>query len=64
MSWIANQHQDKVMNVVVAVVALLALGWVIGRLVRLVARDGLGSNPPPRSHVEELGPWAFRELRR
>ncbi|WP_194839840.1 hypothetical protein [Aeromicrobium yanjiei] len=43
--------------------ALLSLMSIV-RLVRLVARDGLGTNPPPRSHREELGSWVERELRR
>lgn len=47
---------------VIVLVGLLAL--VAGCLARLVARDGLGSNPRPRSHVAELGTAADRELRR
>lgn len=48
-------------------IALIGLGMfvlVAVRLVRLIARDGLGSNPLPRSHHEELGSRADRELRR
>lgn len=51
------------MNVLLALVGLLVLVSLI-RVVRLVARDGLGTNPPPRSHYEELGDWATQQLRR
>lgn len=37
---------------------------IILRLTYLVARDGLGTNPAPRSHEAELGTWADRQLRR
>jgi hypothetical protein len=51
------------MNVFFVLIGLLVL-VSLARLVRLVARDGLGANPPPRSHPEELGDWATRQLRR
>ncbi|WP_168217171.1 hypothetical protein [Aeromicrobium chenweiae] len=41
------------MNVFLVVIGLLVVLSIV-RLVRLVARDGLGTNPPPRSHPEEL----------
>lgn len=47
--------------VVIALIALVALGV---HLWRLVARDGYGVTQPPRSHLDELGPWVDRELRR
>ena len=34
------------------------------RLWRLVASDGLGAVPAPRSHGAELGSWIDRELGR
>lgn len=49
---------------VFALIGLVLLIVVMARLVRLVARDGLGSNPPPRSHHAELGSWVDRELKR
>lgn len=52
------------MNMWMALIGLIVLGIVIARLVRLIARDGLGSNPPPRSHHDELGSWVDRELGR
>lgn len=52
------------MNVITALIGLLALVLVALRLARLVTRDGLGLNPAPRSHTAELGTWADRELRR
>jgi hypothetical protein len=52
------------MSIVLVLIGLLALAAELAHLVRLVVRDGLGSTPPPRSHVEELGPWATRQLRR
>ncbi|MBP2391459.1 hypothetical protein [Aeromicrobium fastidiosum] len=52
------------MNVVMSLIGLLALFLVAVRLARLVARDGLGSNLPPRSHGAELGTWADRQLQR
>ncbi len=50
------------MDMVFALVGLVLLIVVVTRLARLVARDGLGSNPLPRSHREELGTWVDREL--
>lgn len=52
------------MNVLWAVVALVALIALSAYLWRLVARDGLGTTRPPRSHVDELGTWIERELQR
>lgn len=52
------------MNVVLTLVALLALAAVVVHLGRLVARDGYGSNPAPRSHSDELGTRVDKELRR
>lgn len=49
-------------------ILLAALGllfsWLVVHLVRLVAADGYGTLPPPRSHREELGTWVDQELRR
>ena len=52
------------MNEILAAIGLLGLLAVTVHLARLVARDGLGSNPVPRSHRAELGTWVDRELRR
>lgn len=52
------------MDIWIALIGLVILAIVVTRLVRLIARDGLGSNPTPRSHYEELGTRADRELRR
>ncbi len=52
------------MNVISLLIGLALLLAVLIHLVRLVARDGMGSTPPPRSHVEELGTWADRQLMR
>ena len=43
---------------------LLALLVLVAHLVRLVARDGLGTVAAPRSHRAELGTWVDRELGR
>lgn len=51
-------------NGLLVIAAIVALGLVALYLARLVKRDGLGSNPPPRSHVAELGAWADRQLQR
>jgi hypothetical protein len=60
----SNRGHDGGMSIVLVLIGLLALAAELVHLVRLVVRDGLGSTPPPRSHVEELGPWATRQLRR
>lgn len=52
------------MNLIFVCVVVVALLASVVRLLRLVARDGYGSTPAPRSHVEELGSWVDRELRR
>lgn len=52
------------MNIWLLLVGAVLLLIVAVRLARLIARDGLGSNPLPRSHHEELGTWVDRELRR
>jgi cytochrome b561 len=52
------------MNIWIVSIGLLLLVIVSVRLAWHLARDGLGSNPPPRSHHEELGSRADRELRR
>lgn len=51
------------MNVLMPFLGLVVL-LIVLHLVRLVARDGLGSLPAPRSHEAELGTWADRQLRR
>ncbi|MCD9198539.1 hypothetical protein [Aeromicrobium wangtongii] len=50
-----------ILLVALGVPLLLLLTW---RLARLVATDGYGTLPPPRSHHEELGTRVDRELRR
>jgi hypothetical protein len=50
--------------VLAGLLALAVTSLLLVRLVRLVARDGLGSNPVPRSHAVEVGTWAQRELAR
>lgn len=52
------------MNVLLLLLAFGVFLLITVRLTRLVARDGLGSNPPPRSHRAELGTWVDQELRR
>ncbi|MET1038110.1 MAG: hypothetical protein ABW075_07530 [Aeromicrobium sp.] len=52
------------MNVVLLLLAFGVFLLVAARLTRLVMRDGLGSNPPPRSHRAELGTWVDQELQR
>ena len=52
------------MNMLLVIIGLLALVAAGTHLARLVARDGLGSNPAPRSHAAELGTWVDRELSR
>lgn len=52
------------MDIWLALLGLLAFAVIVARLIRLIARDGLGSNPLPRSHGDELGSWADRELGR
>ncbi|MET0929576.1 MAG: hypothetical protein ABWX74_08655 [Aeromicrobium sp.] len=52
------------MNVFLLLLAFGVFLLVAARLTRLVVRDGLGSNPAPRSHLEELGGWVDQELRR
>jgi hypothetical protein len=52
------------MNTLLVLIGLLALAAIGIHLARLVARDGLGSNPVPRSHATELGTWVDRELGR
>lgn len=47
-----------------ALLVLMAFLAAAMRLARLVVRDGLGTNVPPRSHRAELGTWADQELRR
>jgi hypothetical protein len=62
MDVMANRRQSG--NMFILFIGLLALVTELVHLARLVIRDGLGSTPPPRSHVEELGPWATRQLQR
>jgi hypothetical protein len=59
----ANYAQSGSMILLVAlgVPLLLLVSW---RLARLVATDGYGPLPPPRSHHDELGTWVDQELRR
>lgn len=52
------------MDIWLALIGLVLFVIVLVRLARLVARDGLGSNPLPRSHHDELGSWVDRELGR
>lgn len=52
------------MNLFLVLLGLLVLVVIVARLARLVARDGLGAVPTPRSHRDELGTWVDRELRR
>lgn len=52
------------MSLILVCIVLVALVATVFRLLRLVAGDGYGSTPAPRSHVEELGSWVDRELRR
>jgi hypothetical protein len=52
------------MNVLLLLLAFGAFLVIAARLTRLVMRDGLGSNPPPRSHRAELGTWVDQELQR
>lgn len=60
----ANRDHTEDMNIWLLLVGAVLLLIVAVRLARLIARDGLGSNPLPRSHHEELGTWVDRELRR
>ena len=52
------------MNIFLLALAVGVLVVVASRLARLVVRDGLGSNPPPRSHRAEMGSWIDQELQR
>jgi hypothetical protein len=52
------------MNVLLLLLLFGAFLVVAARLTRLVARDGFGSNPPPRSHRAELGTLVDQELQR
>lgn len=52
------------MNLIIALLGLLSLAAVVVHLARLVARDGHGTTPPPRSHRAEVGGWVEQELRR
>ncbi len=52
------------MNELLALIGLIVLTVIGILLARLVRRDGLGSNPAPRSHAAELGTWVDRELAR
>jgi hypothetical protein len=60
----ANRTHHEVMTILVLLAALAVLLLIVVRLARLVMRDGLGSNPPPRSHRAELGTWVDQELQR
>ena len=48
----------------IALLGLVLVVAVVVRLALLLACDGLGSNPSPRSHRDELGTWADRRLLR
>ncbi|MET0929509.1 MAG: hypothetical protein ABWX74_08320 [Aeromicrobium sp.] len=52
------------MNVLLLLLAFGITLVIAARLARLVAHDGLGTDPPPRSHRAELGAWVDRELQR
>lgn len=52
------------MNQILALVGLLSVLAASVHLARLVARDGYGTNPAPRSHREELGGRVAQELGR
>ena len=52
------------MNLMLLVLAIMAFLVISAHLTRLVVHDGLGSNPPPRSHRAEMGSWIDRELQR
>jgi len=60
----ANHEHAEDMNELLALLGLIAFLVVAVRLARLVMRDGLGTNAPPRSHRAELGTWVDRELKR
>jgi hypothetical protein len=60
----ANYDHAEVMNELLALIGLIVLTVIGILLARLVRRDGLGSNPAPRSHAAELGTWVDRELAR
>lgn len=52
------------MNVLLLLLLFGIFLLIAAHLTRLVVHDGLGSNPPPRSHRAELGTWVDQELRR
>ena len=52
------------MNLLVPLLGLLALVVLVAWTVRVVARDGLGLRPGPRSHREEIGGWVDQQLYR
>ena len=60
----ANDDHDGSMNLMLLVLAIMAFLVISAHLTRLVVHDGLGSNPPPRSHRAEMGSWIDRELQR
>ncbi|MCW2798910.1 MAG: hypothetical protein JWQ70_382 [Aeromicrobium sp.] len=52
------------MDIVLVVIALLVGVPVIVAVLRVVANDGYGHNPPPRSHRDEVGLTQHEKLRR
>ena len=55
-------HEDMIS--VLALVGLLVLAVILVSLVRIVATDGHGTRPTPRSHPEELGSWIDQRFAR
>ena len=64
MYWIANMLHDGDMITVLALVGLSVLAAILVSLIKVVATDGRGSVPTPRSHPEELGSWIDQRLSR
>ena len=52
------------MDIVLVVIALLVGVPVIVAVLRVVANDGYGHNPPPRSHHGEVDLTQHEKLRR
>jgi hypothetical protein len=57
--WWPDSVGTRITAMFVILVATIALLGLLIALVRAVARDGYGTTPPPRSHLDAFEPQQF-----
>lgn len=49
---------------ILVLLGLIAFVAMVASLIRAVVTDGYGTQPTPRSHLEEVGSWITQQLSR